>query len=653
MVELLSAASRFLSLASAAGIVGMAVFLAGCMSSPDVARTQLRAWTLMLPVMLLLGHLGMFFTQLAALSAASSGDVGWRTILESTHVGRVWAIRLLPAVALVLWPLIPARGNTSVWVPGVLALLYLGLAPLGGHASGADPLAPVLALNTAHVLAMALWLGALPWWFWSVYQFERAAPVLGNRTLLHTALTRFSRLATGLMAVIVGSGLWLSELYIDDQGDLLGTRYGALVLAKMALLGLALLFADQLRRRFLPLLAPAGPGPGLEVMARARRHIALELSLAAGVLICAAWLAQTTPALHEVEPRWWLPFRWSLDATWAEPAMQPWIIAGLALLLAALTAAATYRLRGHGWRATALGLSLCGAAVLCWALAVKAFPGTYRRAQVPYLTVSVAHGRVLYEQHCVACHGAGGLGDGPLASGLSKPPANLSEPHTALHTAGDMFWWLTHGIPESGMPGFSSVMSEEDRWDTINFLRAFSQGFESRVLGSRVVPRQAWLGAINFYLDGVPGATELKAYRQTHNVLLVFLGAASAQARAQRLAYAYPEFAARRTQVIAVPLGGVVLRGGLPYPVVRAGGDEIWEAYQLLTRSIGNRGSADSSGMDWKQAELLIDRFGYIRARWMAEEDATGWSDPETLFVELERLNVEPQIKPFPDDHIH
>lgn len=651
MVDLLSAACRFVSLAAAAGIIGIAVFIAGCMSSPGLAASRLRMWTLVLSLALLLGHLGMLTAQMAALAEAGSGHVGWKTFLAETHVGRVWLMRALPASALLIWTVIPARNHLSVWGAGGLALVYVALAPLGGHASGAEPLAPVLTVNTLHVVAMALWLGALPWWLWSLRQFAHATPVAVDRLLLRAALIRFSRLAMGLMIVIVGSGLWLSDLYVEDQGDLFGTRYGTLVLAKAALLVGALLFADRLRRRFLPALADATPGS--DAIAQARRYIALELSGASLVLGCAAWLAQTTPALHEAEPRWWLPFRWSIDATWAEPTMRPWILTGLSLVMVGVAVAAAYRLRGRRPMMAAIGLALSGTAVLGWALAVEAYPGTYRRAQVPYLTVSVAQGRAQYERYCTSCHGAGGLGDGPLAASLPKPPANLSEPHTALHTAGDMFWWLTHGMPEGAMPGFASAMSEEERWDTINFLRAFSQGFESRVLGSRVVPQQAWLGAINFYLDGLPGPSELKGYRETHNVLLVFLGGDSAQARAERLADAVPAFAARRTQVIAVPLAGTVLRDDLPYPVVRVGGDEIWEAYQLLTRSISNRGSADSTGMEWQQAELLIDRFGYIRARWMADEDPIGWSEPQTLFAELERLNAEPQIKPFPDDHIH
>lgn len=651
MVETLSSTARLMSAAAAAGIAGIAFFFGLCLATAGLSASRQKKWMLGMAFALLVGHLGMLAAQLAALAEAGSSSVDWKAFLAGTHVGQVWLARVLPALTLLLWLMLPMAKSTSMWGAGLIALTYLGLGPWGGHASGANPLAPVLVVNTLHVLAIALWLGSLPWWLWSVKQFAHGTQWGASQSQMHTALTRFSMLATALMVVIVGTGWWLSDLYMEDEGDLLGTRYGALVMAKVMLLAVALWFANRLRREFLPALA--ADAPAKTAACGALGHIARELSAAALVLGCAAWLAQTTPALHEPAPRWWFPFRWSLDATWAEPTMRPWILAGLALIATGAVLVGAYRFHWGRHLMAALGISSAGAALLGWALAVEAYPGTFRRAQVPYLTVSVAQGRDLYQVHCTSCHGTGGLGDGPLATTLPKPPANLSEPHTALHTAGDMFWWLTHGIPESGMPGFASVSSDEERWDIINFLRAFSQGFESRVLGSRVVPSQAWLGAINFYLDGVPGPSELKGYRETHNVLLAFLGGEQAQARAESLAQAHPRFVERRTQVIAVPLAGTVLRDDLPYPVVRSGADEIWSAYQLLTRTIANRGVAEKIGMDWQRAELLVDRFGYIRARWMAEEDAQGWSNTNSLLPLLDQLSAEPQIRPFPDDHIH
>ncbi len=40
---------------------------------------------------------------------------------------------------------------------------------------------------------------------------------------------------------------------------------------------------------------------------------------------------------------------------------------------------------------------------------------------------SAANGAQLYQQNCVTCHGATGSGDGPSASDLPVPPANLRQ----------------------------------------------------------------------------------------------------------------------------------------------------------------------------------------------------------------------------------
>ena len=593
------------------------------------------------------GHVGLLAGLLQAIAEAGAGAFGWRSFVMETHVGQVWLWRCLPAMALLAAVIVPVRGSWRAVAAAALAAGYLALGPWGGHAGGAEQFGWVMSINVIHALAVSCWLGALPGWLWSVRAHARGDI---RRASLAQTLTVFSRLAAVLMTVIVVSGVWLADLYVDDQGDLLGTRYGILVVAKAALLIGALYCANRLRLHFLPGLrtsAPEATSPGLAV-----RYIMVEMAFAVGVLTCAVWLAQTTPALHEAQPRWWLPFRWSFDATWGESQTRVWILSGAALVAAGIVAASRRNFGGY-WIQAAAALSLLGAGLLAWALAVPAYPGTYWRAQVPYLTLSVANGRTQYERLCTSCHGSGGLGDGQMAASLPRPPANLSEPHTALHTAGDMFWWLTHGIPKSGMPGFASSMTPEDRWDTINFMRAFSQGFESRILGPGIVPGQAWLGAINFYVEGVAGPSELKGYRNADNVLLVFLGGKSAGLRAGVLSDAYPSLRTRRTRVIAVALRGADLPDALPFPLIREGGEEIWSAYQLLTRTVANRGSPDQVGMDWTHAEFIIDRFGYIRGRWISEEDPGGWSNPASLHGALDILNAEPQLKPFPDDHIH
>ena len=149
--------------------------------------------------------------------------------------------------------------------------------------------------------------------------------------------------------------------------------------------------------------------------------------------------------------------------------------------------------------------------------------------------------------------------------------------------------------------------------------------------------------------------SELKNYRGGSNVLLVFLDRDERSAeRIRRLVAGYPRLQSLRTAVLlVVPMVGVTPPSDLPFPVLGSSSKEIWDAYELLSRTASNRGAPDRLGMDWARAEFLIDRFGYVRARWIPEEDRSGWDDLDRLFPELVQLNAEPQLKPSPDDHVH
>jgi hypothetical protein len=50
--------------------------------------------------------------------------------------------------------------------------------------------------------------------------------------------------------------------------------------------------------------------------------------------------------------------------------------------------------------------------------------------------------------------------------------------------------------------------------------------------------------------------------------------------------------------------------------------------------------------------EFLIDRQGYVRARWHPGRDA-GWSDTGRLLAEVEELGREPERAFAPEEHVH
>src|SRR4029077_4367405 len=98
---------------------------------------------------------------------------------------------------------------------------------------------------------------------------------------------------------------------------------------------------------------------------------------------------------------------------------------------------------GTKWRiAIPAALAACALAVALPPLAVPAYPETYRKTPVPFDAISVANGAPVFAGTCWACPGRQAKGNGVRAKEFPKPPVDLlTEPHTALHTAGDFFHW--------------------------------------------------------------------------------------------------------------------------------------------------------------------------------------------------------------------
>ena len=73
------------------------------------------------------------------------------------------------------------------------------------------------------------------------------------------------------------------------------------------------------------------------------------------------------------------------------------------------------------------------------------------------------------------------------------------------------------------MPGFADVLTNDDRWDIINFLGAFAVGYQARVIEPRISPGQHWLGPPDFQVTDENGNTNLLSDYQRKSALLVVL----------------------------------------------------------------------------------------------------------------------------------
>lgn len=88
---------------------------------------------------------------------------------------------------------------------------------------------------------------------------------------------------------------------------------------------------------------------------------------------------------------------------------------------------------------------------------------------------SISRGAAIFSQSCAACHGAIGEGDGPGAATLNPKPADLHADHVQGNSDGAMFWIISQGREGTAMPAWNTILTEEQRWDVVNFLRTFHE----------------------------------------------------------------------------------------------------------------------------------------------------------------------------------
>jgi mono/diheme cytochrome c family protein len=77
-----------------------------------------------------------------------------------------------------------------------------------------------------------------------------------------------------------------------------------------------------------------------------------------------------------------------------------------------------------------------------------------------------AGGKKLFKRNCVECHGDSGQG--------LKKAADLQLPIVQNQSDGALFWKITNGNPDRGMPSFSGI-PELQRWQLVLYLRKFKQ----------------------------------------------------------------------------------------------------------------------------------------------------------------------------------
>ncbi len=85
---------------------------------------------------------------------------------------------------------------------------------------------------------------------------------------------------------------------------------------------------------------------------------------------------------------------------------------------------------------------------------------------------NVAAGKEAFSHYCIACHGMDGQNTGvPFADRMSPRVPSLASSSVQSYSDGQLKWVIDNGISPSGMPGSKGILSDDEIWSTVLFIR--------------------------------------------------------------------------------------------------------------------------------------------------------------------------------------
>jgi copper transport protein len=309
--------AAFLTGMTALGLLVFTAMIArpGAAAAPAAARRCVQAFALagLLALVCIPLYVELATAQFALRPALDLGNV--LPLVRDSPLGRAWLdLELVMALVLVAGLITfridrPQRGQRSVasllaLAGAMLAAGSAALVPgLAGHAAQTHPLGVSLPADWVHISAVSIWLGGLV----GLTVLAAATPAGGRLAVLGRVVPRFSRTALVSVLLIIASGTAAAILHLPTLGSLWQTSYGRTIIAKVALLCLALALGAINFTRSAPRLGAALRDADEQLGTRAagtlRRLVGGEVAIVAGIVLASAILTSLPPparALAEV-----------------------------------------------------------------------------------------------------------------------------------------------------------------------------------------------------------------------------------------------------------------------------------------------------------------------------------------------------------------
>jgi putative copper export protein/mono/diheme cytochrome c family protein len=559
---------------------------------------------------------------------ALSGGAAW-TVLTRTQFGQTSQVRLLAAVlfaaSAMTFDRTPNRRRFGQFVSLPLAIVLVGSLAWAGH--GAATLGAIgdvqLVGDVLHLVVAGIWVGGLLPLAVMLAIALRAKQASSWTAVAEKATRRFSILGIVSVLTLLATGLINTYVLSGSIPALLGTPYGRLVLLKIALFTTMVAIAAVNRQYLTPRLASEHEaGVARRALAHLVRNSLTEFTLGLATLGVVGVLGTLTPGLHE-QPLWPLPIRFSAGGV-EDPELRVQTLTAIAAIsvagLAALGALWWRRWRWSLFTGAVLVAGYFAPALVN--LTEPAYPTSFYGSPTEFSARSIALGHDIFVAHCAVCHGTLARGDGPAASALPIKAADLTAEHIYSHLDGDLFWWIGHGIG-GAMPAFGDVLSEDQRWNLIDFIHANADASRLRNASGRITGFGYPLPKFSIECrDGTDWSTDQLKGRMLH---LSFVGLHSADPLIAKSA-----FADKNAINIIVSLDSEISDSS-----ACTTGDSSVRRLSAIYRASTN---GDGGDTQW-----LVDAEGALRAIWWPGH-GEAWTDAQVLHRRLNDLERIPAV---------